>query len=123
MMDVRADGFRGVEPQVMNEIEIAGRERGRMRADVIRIVAPAVVMDDETNLERLGLVRALPRLAEETGLVVGRETARFADVDFRGTQMQRRRDDGVKDIVRGDDEQVHRSEEHTSELQSPMYLV
>jgi hypothetical protein len=73
VMDVRADGLRGIEPQSMNEIEITRRERRRMGADVIRVGAPAVMMDDETDFEILGLVDALPRITEQPGLIVGRE--------------------------------------------------
>src|SRR4030095_75885 len=36
MMDVRTDGLDGVEPDAMNQIEIAGCERRWMRAEVKR---------------------------------------------------------------------------------------
>ena len=55
MMHVRADGLGRVEPDAMNEIEIAGRERRRMRAEVIGVGAAAAVMDDEPDVERFGL--------------------------------------------------------------------
>ena len=60
MVDVRADGLDGVEPDAVNQIEIAGRERRRVRAEVIGVGAAAAVIDDETDVERLGLVRRAP---------------------------------------------------------------
>ena len=37
MVHVRADRLDGVEPEAMDQIEIAGRERRRMRAEVIGV--------------------------------------------------------------------------------------
>ena len=44
VVDVRADGLDGVEPHAVNEIEIGGRERRRMRAEVIGVGAAAAVV-------------------------------------------------------------------------------
>ena len=71
-----------------------------MRAEVIGGGAPARVVDDEPDVERLGLGCALPRLAEEPGLLVGRQRLGFADVDLRRPQPQHGRDDGVEDVGR-----------------------
>ena len=109
MVDVRSDGLRGVEPDAMDEIEIAGRERRRVRAEMIGVGPSAAVMDDEPDVERFGLRGLLPGLAEQPRLFVGRERGRLADVHVRRSQPQDRRDDGVEDVVRRDDEQAHRA--------------
>ena len=72
-MDVRADRLDGVEPHAVNQIEIAGRERGRVGAEVIGVGAAAAVIDDEADVERLRLVGSLPGFAEQARLIVGRE--------------------------------------------------
>jgi hypothetical protein len=78
VVNVRPDRLDGVEPHPVNEIEIDRRERRRMRADVIRVRAPAAVRDDEAGGERLGLLDPLPRLAEQTRLIEARERGRLA---------------------------------------------
>ena len=70
MVHVRTDGLDGVEPQAVNQVEIAGREGWRMGAEVIRVGSSAPVMDDESNVERFGLVGALPGFSEQAGLVL-----------------------------------------------------
>ena len=109
MVDVRADGPRRVQPHAMNEIEIAGRERRRMRAEMIRVGTAAAVMDDEPDVERLGGRGLLPGVAEEARLFVRRERRRLADVHVRRSQAENRGDDGAEDVLRGDDEQSHRA--------------
>ena len=47
MVNVRAQRFCRIEPQGMNEIEIAGVQGWRVRADMKRFAAPALVNDDE----------------------------------------------------------------------------
>ena len=89
VVHVRTDRLDHVEPHAMNQIEVAGRERGRMRADVIGVVAAAVVVDDEPNVERVWLLGALPGFAEQPRLIVGGEQRRLADV-----QLRPRADDG-----------------------------
>ena len=66
VVDVNADRFVGVEPQAMNEIEIEGRETRRMGAEVVDVVAAAVVVDHQTGGEVVRFVRAFPRLAEQS---------------------------------------------------------
>ena len=104
---MRADGFRDVEPEAVNLIEIGGRERRRMRAEVIRVGAPAAMVDDQPDVERLGLGGPLPRLAEQPGLLVGRERRRFADVHVRRSKPQDGRDNRVEHVVRRHDQQPH----------------
>ena len=60
VVDVRPDGLGGIEPQAMNQIEIAGGERRRVRADVIRVGAAAVMVDDEADLQVFGLLERAP---------------------------------------------------------------
>ena len=80
-----------------------------MRAEVIRVGAAAAMVDDEPDVERLGLVGPLPGLAEQPGLFVGRERRRFADVHVRRSKAQDGRDDRVEHVVRGHDQQAHRT--------------
>ena len=89
MMHVRADGLDGVEPEAVNQVEIAGREGRRMRAEVIGVGAAAAVVDDEPDVERFGLVGALPGVAQQARLIVGRERRRLADVDVGRAQAER----------------------------------
>src|SRR5207253_1191302 len=49
MMNVRPDGPDGVEPERMNELQVLGRERRRVRAQVVARGAAAAVMDDEPD--------------------------------------------------------------------------
>ena len=80
-----------------------------MRAEVIGVGPAAAVMDDEPDVERVRLVGALPRLAEQARLVVGRQRRRLADVDVGRAQPQDRGDDGVEDVAGRHDEQAHRT--------------
>ena len=80
-----------------------------MGAEVIRIGAAAAVIDDEPNVERLGLVGALPGLAQQTRLVLGRERGRLADVHVGRAKTDDGADDRVDDVVGGDDEEAHRT--------------
>ena len=89
VMHVRADGLDGVEPQPVNQIEIAGREGRRMRAEVVGVGAAAAVIDDEPDVERFGLVGALPGVAEQARLILGRQRRRLADVHVRRAQAHR----------------------------------
>ena len=109
MVDVRSDGLRRIEPDAVDEIEIAGRERRRVRAEMIGVGPSAAVMDDEPDVERFGLGGLLPGVAEQSRLFVRRERGRLADVHVGRAQAQNRRDDGVEDVVRRDDEQAHRA--------------
>ena len=65
------------------------------------------MIDDEANVERFGLVGALPGLAEQAGLIRGRERGRFAHVDVRRAQTDDRADDRVDDVAGRDDQQAH----------------
>ena len=100
-MHVRPDGLDGVEPQAVNQIEIAGCERGRMGAEVIGVGAPAAVMDDEPDVERLGLVGPFPRFAQQARLVGGRQRRRFADVDVGRAQPDDRADNASTTLRAG----------------------
>jgi len=62
MMHVRADGFRGIEPETMEQIDIGWREGRRMRTQIVGIRASTVVMNDEPDLEVGRFGAALPRL-------------------------------------------------------------
>ena len=108
VVDVRPDRLDGVEPHPVNQIEIDGRERGRMRADVIGVGAAAAMRDDEAGGPRFGLVGALPRLAEQARLVGARQRGRLADVDLGRLQLQHRRGDGVHDVARHHDDRADR---------------
>ncbi len=80
MMHVWTDRLDGVEPQAVNQVEVARCEGGRMGAEVIRIGASAPVINDESNIKGFRLVGSLPGLAQQAGLILGRERRRFADV-------------------------------------------
>ena len=108
MVHVRADGLGGVEPEPVNEIEVFGLEGGRVRAEVIRGGAAARMVDDEADVDAARVRRALPRVAEQPRLLVGRQRLRFADVNLRRAEPQRRLDDGVEDVDAGHDQQAHR---------------
>ena len=109
MMHVRTDGLDGVEPQAVNQIEVAGCEGWRMGAEVIRVGASAPVIDDESNVKGFGLVGSLPRLAQQAGLILGRERRRFAHVHVGRAKTNDGADDRVDDVAGGDDEQAHRT--------------
>ena len=108
VVDVRPDGLGGIAPQAMNQIEVGGGERRRVRTDVIRRGAAAVVVDDQAHLQVFGLLEALPRLAEEASLIVGRQARGLADVDLRRAEADDRGGDGIEDVVRWNDQQPHR---------------
>ncbi len=108
VVHVRPDGLGRVEPDAVNQIEIAGRERRRVSAEMIGVGAAAAVMDDEPDVERFGLGGPLPRVAEQPRLFVRRKRGRLADVHVGRSEAQDRRDDGLEDIVRRDDEEAHR---------------
>ena len=107
MMHVWTDGLDGVEPQSVNQIEVAGRERWRMGAEVIGVGAAAPVIDDESNIEGFRLVGVLPGLAQQSRLILGRQRRRFAHVDVRRSKANDGADDCVHDVAGGDDQQAH----------------
>ena len=108
MVHVRANGLHRVEPQTMNEIEIAGRECGRMRAEVIGVGAATVVVNDQPHvLGVLGTDDLFPRLAKPPRLVVGRKRGRFADEHFGGAQPRDGGGERVEDVLRRHDQQPH----------------
>ncbi len=109
VVHVRADGLGRVEPDTMNEIEIAGRERRRMGAEMIGVGAAAAVVDDESNVERLGRSGLLPGVAEQARLLVGRERRRFADMHVRRAKPKNRRDDGSEDVMGRHHQETHRA--------------
>ena len=78
-----------------------------MRAEMVRVGAPAGVMDDEPDFKRSAR-RGLPRLAEEARLFAGRQSGRFADEHFRGAEAHDGRNHR-EHVVRRDDDQAHRS--------------
>ena len=86
MMHMGTDRLHRVEPQAVDEREICRAQCGRMGAEVVGIRAPARVVDDEPNVERLGPMHALPCLPEQTRLVGGCQRLRLADVNFRRPQ-------------------------------------
>ena len=109
MMHMGPDGFCRIEPQAVNQLEIAGRERRRMRAEVVDVGAAAVVVDDEANVQAFRLFGALPGFAEQVGLLVGRQRHRFSDVNLRRLQPQNGRDGGIEDVVGGNNQQTNRA--------------
>ena len=109
MMHVRADGFDGVEPEAVNQIEIAGREGGRMGAEVIGVGAPAAVIDDQSNVERLRACRPVPRPRRAGGpdrrpraSTIRRRRRPTIEVEGRSRRSRRRR-------CARDDQQPHRT--------------
>ena len=109
MMDMWSDGFGRIEPDAVDEIEIARRERRRVGAEMIGVGPSAAVVDDEPDVERFGPGGLLPRVAEQSRLFVCRERGRLADVHVGRPQAQNRRDDGAEDVVGGDHEETHRA--------------
>ena len=93
----------------MDEIEVAGAERRRMRAQVIGVGATAVVIDDEPDVEAFGLHGLFPRFANQPGLVGRRQRRRFADEDVRRLEPDRGGDDRVEHVVRRHDHQLDRT--------------
>jgi hypothetical protein len=69
VMHMRTDGFDRVEPQAVNQVEVAGGERRWMRAEVVGIGAAAAVVDDEPDIEGFGLVGAFPGFTENPRLI------------------------------------------------------
>ena len=64
VMHVGTDALHGVEPQAVNQVEVARSERRWVGAEVIRVGPSAAVIHDQPHVEGLGLVGALPGLAE-----------------------------------------------------------
>ena len=81
VVDVGPDHPGGFPPHAVNEVEISGRERRQVRPEIVGVGPPAAVMDDEADVERLRLLDALPRLAEQARLVGRRQRRGLADVD------------------------------------------
>ena len=65
------------------------------------------MVDDEPNVGDRGLDRALPRVAEEPRLIVGRQRLGFADVNLRRPEPQRGVDDRLEHVDGGDDHQTY----------------
>ena len=89
VMNVRANGTGCVEPERVNQIEIAGVQCRCVRAELIGGGRAARMVNDEPNAERLGTRRALPRLAKQPRLFLCGQRLRFADVNLRGLEPQR----------------------------------
>ena len=69
MMHVWTDGLDGVEPQPVNQVEVARCKGRRMGTEVIGVGPATPVIDDQSNIERFGLVGALPGIAQQAGLI------------------------------------------------------
>ena len=108
VVHVRTDGPDDVEPEPVNVFEVFGRERGRVRAEVIGGGAAARVMDDQPDVDGRRLASRAPRLR------------RAAAPDRRPTAFPiRRREspptssrsavsiDRVEDVHAGHDQQPH----------------
>ena len=108
VVDVGADHLRGFPPHAVDEVEIAGRERRQVRAEVVGVGAAAAVMDDEPDVQRLRFRDAFPGLAEQPRLVGRRERRRFADVDRGRAQADDRRRQAVGHGGCGNDQQANR---------------
>ena len=111
VVDVRPDGLDGVEPYPVDQIEIDGRERRRVRADVVGVGAAAAMGDDQPGGAGVRLVGALPGLAEQARLIGARQRGGFADEHLRRLQLQHRGGDGVDDVAGEDDDRAHRMAE------------
>ena len=110
MMHVGPDGAGDVEPEPVNQIEIPGLERRRVRAELIRGDAAARMMDDEAQIAGgFGFDGALPRLAEQPRLIVGRQGLRFADVNLRRVEPQRGLDHRIEHVHARDNQQPDRA--------------
>ena len=109
MVHVRPHGLDGVEPHAMNQTEVAWCQGRRMRAEKVALGAAAAVMNDEPDVEGSGLLGAFPGIAEQSGLICGRERRRLADVDVGRAKAKNRGDDGVNDVARRHDEKAHRT--------------
>ncbi len=107
MVHARTNGPDDVEPEPVDVFEVLGAESGRVRAQVIRGGGAARVIDDEADVDAGRLARALPGVAQQPRLVVGRERFRFADVNLRRLQAQRGFDHRVEDVHAGHDHQPH----------------
>ena len=105
VVHARTNGPDDVEPEPVDVFEVFGAERGRVRAQVIRGGGAAGVIDDQADVDAGRLARALPGVAEQPRLVVGRERFRFADVNLRRLQPQRGFDHRVEDVHAGHDHQ------------------
>ena len=71
MMHVWTDGLDGVEPQPVNQVEVARCKGRRMGTEVIGVGPATPVIDDESNIERFRLVGPLPGIAQQAGLILG----------------------------------------------------
>ena len=109
VMHVRPDGAGDIEPEPVNLIEVPGLELGRVRAELIRGHAAARMVDDEPQIALLRLRGALPRLAEQPRLIVGRQGLRFADVNLRRVEPQRGLDHRVEHVHARDNQQPDRA--------------
>ena len=83
--------------------------RWRVRAEVIGFGTPAPVVDDQANVEGLGLVRALPCFPEKPRLIGGGQGDRFADVDVGRAQADDGANDRIEDVPGGNDQEAHRA--------------
>ena len=93
----------------MEQIEVGGRERWRVRADLVRVRAPAAMVHFEADVKAFGLLGALPREAQQARLLIRRQRLGLADVDLGGFDPQDGRDNRVEDIARRHHEQPDRA--------------
>jgi len=63
MVHVRPYRLDGVEPDAMNQTEVAWCERRRMRSKEVGIGAAAAVMNHEPDIKAFRLLRPLPGVA------------------------------------------------------------
>ena len=123
VMHVGPERLDGLEPHHVNEIEVFRVEGRRVGAEVVDVGAAARVVDDETDVERTALRRALVGVPEQARLRFGGDRAGLADEDFGRLEPEHRRNDGVEHVVRGHDEEPHgarvsfRGREHVREEQ------
>ena len=71
MMHMWTDGLDGVEPQAVNQIEVARCKGWRMGAEVVGVGPATAVVDDDSNIKRFRPVSPLPGLSQQAGLVLG----------------------------------------------------
>ena len=68
VMNVRPDRLDGIEPHLVDEIEIARRQFGVVGAEMKGVGAAAAVVDDEPHAVEVAGVAALPRFAQQARL-------------------------------------------------------